>query len=163
MQRSPLFPPSIPTPPTPQPFPPLDVHSNIHFSFCFPPYLRHLAALGSDGAVARRQVKLESICAQRTIGAWRFTAKKKKKADSDFVYSHGTPWLCPTFISCAEKKNSAQTLAWSFEKAPFTHNETICARVCADASVGGGHCVRVLAYTHAFFAAVHVCASANMH
>lgn len=130
MQRSPLFPPSIPTPPTPQPFPPLDVHSNIHFSFCFPPYLRHLAALGSDGAVARRQVKLESICAQRTIGAWRFTAKKKKKADSDFVYSHGTPWLCPTFISCAEKKNSAQTLAWSFEKAPFTHNETICARVC---------------------------------
>lgn len=37
MQRSPLFPPSIPTPPTPQPFPPLDVHSNIHFSFCSPP------------------------------------------------------------------------------------------------------------------------------
>lgn len=90
-------------------------------------------------------------------------SEKKKKADSDFVYSHGTPRLCPTFISCAEKKNSAQTLAWSFEKAPFTHNETICARVCADASVGGGRCVRVLAYTHAFFAAVHVCASANTH
>lgn len=33
-------------------------------------------------------------------------SEKKKKADSDFVYSHGTPWLCPTFISCAEKKTA---------------------------------------------------------
>lgn len=123
---------SINTPPQSPPPHPTTIPSSrcpqqYSFLFLFPPYLRHLAALGSDGAVARRQVKLESICAQRTIGAWRFTAEKKLILIlSIHTGRHG----CAPLSLVVPKKNSVQTLAWSFEKAPFSHNETICARVC---------------------------------
>lgn len=130
MQRSPLFPPSIPTPPTPQPFPPLDVHSNIHFSFCSPPISvtsPHLAVTAPwhgdrlNWKVFVHRGPSEHDASQR---------KKKKKLILILSIHTGRHGCAPLSLVVPEKKNSAQTLAWSFEKAPFTHNETICARVC---------------------------------
>lgn len=149
-------------PPHPTTIPSSRCPQQYSFLFLFPPYLRHLAALGSDGAVARRQVKLESICAQRTIGAWRFTAKKKKKLILILSIHTGRHGCAPLSLVVPKKKTALKHWPGLLRKLHLPIMKQS-ARVCADASVGGGHCVRVLAYTHAFFAAVHVCASANMH
>lgn len=87
------------------------------------------------------------------------TGKKKqeKKADSDFVYSHETPRLCPTFISRVESQHSNASLP-----APFSHNETIPNVCAADARCEAKKTclnISVLAQPRR----VNVCASANMH
>lgn len=136
---------SINTPPSQPPRPPLpphNVHSNIHFSFCspFPATSLQLAATATWHG---DRLNWKVFC---TEGHQSMTLHTEK-ADSDFVNSHETPWLCPTFISCAE--NSIQILVWSFEKAPFSDNENN-LRVCADACVRGRKCVCVIVYMHTF-------------
>lgn len=52
----------------------------------------------------------------------KLEAKKVKRADTDFVYSHETQQqrLWPTFISCAENWHSTTA-----SPPPFSRNETI--------------------------------------
>lgn len=85
------------------------------------------------------------------------TAGKKKRADSDFVYSHETLRLCPTFISRVESQHSNAALP-----APFSHNETIPNVRAADARCESKKtCLRISALAQPRRA--DVCASANMH
>lgn len=84
--------------------------------------------------MAGRQVKLGSVLhrgpSEHDAGTrWeKKTRGGKKRADSDFVYSHETPRLCPTFISRVESQHSNAGLP-----APFSHNETILNVRAADA------------------------------
>lgn len=77
-----------------------------------------------------------------------------EKADSDFVYSHETPWLCPTFISRAEK--TAFKCRFGLLKKLHLAVMKQSARVCTDASVRGRKCVGVLVCMHTLAACMFV-------
>lgn len=88
--------------------------------------------------------------------------KKKKKLILILSIHTGRHGCAPLSLVVPKKKTALKHWPGLLRKLHLPIMKQS-ARVCADASVGGGHCVRVLAYTHAFFAAVHVCASANTH
>lgn len=82
---------SINTPPS------INIRSNIHFSLCSS-FSSTSLQLAVTATWQWDRLNWKVFCTEDHQNMTPHT----EKADSDFVYSHETPWLCPTFISCAE-------------------------------------------------------------